>query len=663
VYGLTAYGEPMEGTPFGRYRLIELLGRGGMGEVWRAYDTAIDRVVALKLLPANFADDRVFQERFRREAKAAAGLDEPHVVPIHDFGEIEGRLYVTMRLIDGRDLQTVLAEGPLAPERAVRIIEQVAKALHAAHRIGLIHRDIKPSNILLAEDDFAYLIDFGIARAAGETGLTSTGATIGTWSYMSPERFQSGTADARADIYALACVLYQALTGRPPFPGDTLEQIAVAHMLAPPPRPSEHGGVPAAMNDVIATGMAKNPAERYATTVELARAAHDATTAPFSRPVPTVAVPPSSRRDQPAAGLIHGEHTQLAVAGDAPVWQPPSGPPPPWAQPTPQRPMWRRPRIVIPALLAVVVLIGGGVFAAVKASKLHNQPASAAPAAAQPAAAPPAAAAPNTGPFTGTYAADFGAGTDLDGKPLEGATPATETWGLRSACPSSGCIATTSRRSGQTTNLSTLVFDNIGGRWVAVGVSPGTCLDVPAEVWEVFTLQPRPDGTFSGEFTTTNSNGCASKRAVTFTRTGDVDITSLPDPATQPPRVVSPAEALHGQYHHTRTLAATGEVFEFDIVFRTDCLRTGDRCMSNGHSPPADDVPLVFSSGKWVRDTERGESCRLGATGRTKRTTIYPLPAPPQDPITLLTGHGNDEVTGSACVGSDFDDKFVRTGD
>ena len=654
----------MDGTPFGRYRLIKLIGRGGMGEVWRAYDTAIDRVVALKLLPANFADDRVFRERFRREAKAAAGLDEPHVVPIHDFGEIEGRLYVTMRLIEGRDLQTVLAEGPLAPERAVRIIEQVAKALHAAHRIGLIHRDIKPSNILLAEDDFAYLIDFGIARAAGETGLTSTGATIGTWSYMSPERFQSGTADARADIYALACVLYQALTGRPPFPGDTLEQIAVAHMLAPPPRPSDQDGVPAAMNDVIATGMAKNPAERYATTVELARAAHDATTVPLPRPGPTVPVPPSSQRDQPAAGLIHGEDTQLAATGAAPMWQPPSEPPPPWAQPTPQRPMWRRPRIAIPALLAVVVLIGGGVFAAVKASNLHNQPASAAPpAAAQPPAAPPAAAAPNTGPFTGTYAANLGAGTDLDGKPLEGATPATETWGLRSACPSSGCIATTSRRSGQTTNLATLVFDEIGGRWVAVGVSPGTCLDIAAEVWEVFTLQPRPDGTFSGEFTTTSSNGCASKRAVTFTRTADVDITSLLDPATEAPRVVSPAEALHGQYHHTRTMFATGEVQEFDIVFRTDCLRTGDRCMSNGHTPPADDVPLVFSSGKWVRDTERGEPCPLGGTGHTKRTTIYPLPAPPQDPITLLTGHGNDESTGSACVGSDFDDKFVRTGD
>jgi serine/threonine protein kinase len=156
--------DAVDGTPFGRYRLVELLGRGGMGEVWRAYDTAINRVVALKLLPANFADDPVFQERFRREAHAAAGLDEPHVVPIYDFGEIDGRLFVTMRLIKGRDLQTVLAGGALSPERAVRIIEQVARALNAAHKVGLVHRDIKPSNILLDDDDFAYLIDFGNAR-------------------------------------------------------------------------------------------------------------------------------------------------------------------------------------------------------------------------------------------------------------------------------------------------------------------------------------------------------------------------------------------------------------------------------------------------------------------------------------------------------------------
>ena len=139
----------MDGTPFGRYRLIELLGRGGMGEVWRAFDTTIDRVV--KVLPPPFADDQMFQERFRRETRAAANLNEPHVVPIHDVGEIDGRLYVTMRLIEGSDLHTILAEGPLEPTRAAGIIAS------ALHRIGLVHRDVKPSNILVAEDDFAYL--------------------------------------------------------------------------------------------------------------------------------------------------------------------------------------------------------------------------------------------------------------------------------------------------------------------------------------------------------------------------------------------------------------------------------------------------------------------------------------------------------------------------
>src|SRR5580693_1740886 len=185
---LTAYGEPVEGTPFGRYRLIELLGRGGMGEVWRAHDTSTNRIVAIKLLPPHLAQDDMFVKRFRREAEAAARLNSPHIIPIHDYGEIDGRLYVNMRLVEGRDLQEVLADGPLEPGRAVRIVEQVAKALHAAHKIGLVHRDVKPSNILLDEDDFAYLIDFGIARAADETRLTGTGGVIGSWPYMSPER-------------------------------------------------------------------------------------------------------------------------------------------------------------------------------------------------------------------------------------------------------------------------------------------------------------------------------------------------------------------------------------------------------------------------------------------------------------------------------------------
>ena len=255
----------MEGTPFGQYRLIELLGRGGMGEVWKAFDTATQRVVAVKVLPAQLAADPVFEQRFRREAFTAAALSEPHVVPIHNFGEIEGRLYVDMRLIEGQDLEHVLAKGPLDSARSVKIIEQVASALNAAHRVGLVHRDVKPSNILLAEDDFAYLIDFGIARGTEETGLTGTGNVVGTWPYMAPERFTTGQADTRADIYALACVLYECLTSSRPFPGQSVEQQIAGHLTTPPPRPSiTRPGISRQLDAVIAKGMAKDPEQRYA---------------------------------------------------------------------------------------------------------------------------------------------------------------------------------------------------------------------------------------------------------------------------------------------------------------------------------------------------------------------------------------------------------------
>jgi serine/threonine protein kinase len=297
----------VDGTPFGRYRLLALLGRGGMGEVWRAHDTDTDRIVAIKLLPASLSADEEFQQRFRREAHAAARLNNPHVIPIHHYGEIDGQLYVDMRLIEGRDLETVLADGPLDPARAVRIIEQIARALHAAHKIGLIHRDIKPSNILLDGDDFAYLIDFGIARTMDETRMTKSGNTIGTFHYIAPERLDTRTEDdARADIYSLACVLYESLTGRPPFPGDSMAQLVNAHLNTPPPRPSTtQPNMPPQVDDVIATGMAKDPNQRYSNAIELADAARDAITDPIARPTPTPKQPPSGLRPipAPAAGV------------------------------------------------------------------------------------------------------------------------------------------------------------------------------------------------------------------------------------------------------------------------------------------------------------------------------------------------------------------------
>lgn len=275
----------MNATPFGHYRLEELIGRGGMGEVYRAYDTKTDRVVALKVLPHSMAQDETFKARFRRESQAAAGINDPHVVPIHGFGEIDGRLYLDMRLIEGRNLGTMLAEAtkPLGPAFAVSIVEQVANGLDAAHRLGLIHRDIKPSNILITRRDFVYLIDFGLARNAGEQGLTTAGSTLGTLAYMAPERFEGGEVDARSDIYALTCVLYECLTGSRPYPADSLEQQIAGHMVSPIPRPSDVDPRLAAFDEVVAKGMAKKPAQRYQSAGELAQAARRALTAPMRR--------------------------------------------------------------------------------------------------------------------------------------------------------------------------------------------------------------------------------------------------------------------------------------------------------------------------------------------------------------------------------------------
>ena len=272
----------MDATPFGHYQLRELLGRGGMGEVYRAYDTRTDRVVALKVLPHHLAEDTVFQQRFRRESQAAASLSDPHVVPIHGYGEIDGRLYLDMRLIEGKTLGDILAERkkPIDAALAVKVVEQVATALDAAHATGLIHRDVKPSNILITEREFVYLIDFGLARTAGEKGMTTAGSTLGTLAYMAPERFNSASSDPRSDIYALTCVLYECLTASRPFPADSLEQQIAGHMVTAPPKPSAIDPRTAAFDGVVAKGMAKKPAQRYQSGAELAEAARRAGATP-----------------------------------------------------------------------------------------------------------------------------------------------------------------------------------------------------------------------------------------------------------------------------------------------------------------------------------------------------------------------------------------------
>jgi serine/threonine protein kinase len=670
-----------DGTPFGRYRLLDLLGRGGMGEVWRAFDTVTERTVALKVLPTQFADDATYQERFRREARSAAGLDEPHVVPIYDFGEIDGRLYVTMRLIKGHDLHTILGQGRMEVARAVGIVGQVASALQAAHDIGLVHRDVKPSNILVGQDDFAYLIDFGIARAVGQTGLTSASGFVGTWAYMAPERVSSGQSDPRADVYALACVLYECLTGAPPFPGDSLEQQVGGHLAMPPPRASDrHRDIPPQLDAVVTKGMAKNPDERYGTTRELAQAAKSAITAPPTVPPrvapPTAQAPIVNGYPQPPTQTGYPTNRPMFAQGPPPVapshHRPPTGPPPNWPGqpapgwqplpvPKPLAPKTSRNRVIAISAIAVIAIVA--VVAGIVIANTGNQTAT--PTTSSSITTTTAEEVANSGPFTGTFTAEFGPVTFLNGlpPPPENAIPGfTETWNLRSGCGSNGCIATAT--SGGTYASKDVVFDQIDGTWLAVTTSKKTCQGfADDEAWNTITLQLQPDGTLTGEMTQVSTHSCGNKRTLKFTRTGDTDLSLLPDPAEQAARVISPAEALHGRYDMTTDFqTGTTRTQTATYTVRTDCLRDGDRCVSNFTNLTSNET-FVFASGAWTRNSELDNPCPKGGTSHLVVSASLPLPQPPQNPIAMLNGHGFVESTGSACVGGGFDESFVRTGD
>ena len=321
----SANGGSRLGTRFGVYELQSLIGVGGMGEVYRAYDTVKERMVAVKLLRSEVAADPSYQERFRRESRMAARLQEPHVIPVHDFGDIDGTLFIDMRLVEGASLKDELrANGPIAPGRAASIMGQVAAALDAAHADGLVHRDIKPENVLLTPDDFAYLVDFGIAHAGTDARVTSTGLVIGSCAYMAAERFSGGRVGPAADVYSLACLLYECLTGRAPFEAGDLRQLMTAHMFSPPPRPSiMRRGISRAFDDVIAKGMAKLPRDRYETAGELAKAA---TAAAGQAVAPAPSQPAATRQ-------FEAVYPNPSGTGYTPYPMPVPAPPPPPEKP------------------------------------------------------------------------------------------------------------------------------------------------------------------------------------------------------------------------------------------------------------------------------------------------------------------------------------------
>lgn len=351
--GETASGS-RTGSRVGRYLLVRLLGHGPTGEVYDAVDIQKNRTAALKLVSPALGHDPAFREWLQREALTIGRVQEPHVVPVRDYGELDGEVFIDMPLVAGEDLSAVLKRtGVLTPPRAVNVVWQAASALDAAHGAGMIHRGVKPRNILLTSDDFVYLVDFGIAGAPGANSADADHAGA-RWKYSAPELFAGGDFGPGVDVYSLACVLYQCLTGAPPYRADSVKMLANAHQSKPIPRPSHAGStIPVSFDAVISKGMAKDPAERYASAAELATAAYQALSAPDQHRTVQIyeasqqATPPLIEHPTPGTPPAQPTETPPAPQGVRPAAQPPTAPPIPAAEPAPL-PSEKPPAPVVP---------------------------------------------------------------------------------------------------------------------------------------------------------------------------------------------------------------------------------------------------------------------------------------------------------------------------
>jgi eukaryotic-like serine/threonine-protein kinase len=257
-----------------RYRLIELLGQGGMATIYRARDSQLERDVAVKVLRAEYGRDPDFSSRFRQEAQAAAALNHPNVVAVYDYGQDPAGPYIVMELVDGEDLASVIRRtGALPPRQAARIAAEVARALAAAHARGFVHRDVKPGNVLVGRDGRVKVADFGIARAVAEAQMTLPGTTLGSVHYFSPEQARGEPATTSSDVYALGIVLFELLTGRRPWEGDSAASIAMARLSGPVPSPAGvRSGVPPALDAVVQRALARDPKDRFPTAAAMADA-------------------------------------------------------------------------------------------------------------------------------------------------------------------------------------------------------------------------------------------------------------------------------------------------------------------------------------------------------------------------------------------------------
>jgi eukaryotic-like serine/threonine-protein kinase len=340
----------------GRYRVLSRLGSGGMADVYLAEDTLLGRQVALKVLHQRFAQDQEFVERFRREASSAAGLSHPNVVGVFDRGEWDGTYYIAMEYLPGRSLKAVIREhGALSPSDAIDVAIQILLALRFAHRRGIIHRDIKPHNVILDEEGRAKVTDFGIARA-GASDMTMTGSIMGTAQYLSPEQAQGHAVSESSDLYAVGVVLYELLTGRVPFEGESAVTVALKQVSVEPVPPSRlNPQVSPALDAVVMRALAKDPAARFASAQELIAALQQARAgvAPAPAPVRDDGAPPT------AATALLMPPIAAAVVGAAAAGPPGALPPPPDADPAAprRRARWIAAAAAVAAIVAAILLL------------------------------------------------------------------------------------------------------------------------------------------------------------------------------------------------------------------------------------------------------------------------------------------------------------------
>jgi serine/threonine-protein kinase len=362
-----------------RYRIHRKLGAGGMANVYLAQDEELDRRVAIKVLNDRYANDAAFVERFRREARSAAALSHPNIVPIYDRGDADGHPYIAMEVIEGRSLKELIqGRGPLPIGRAVDYAQQVLAALRFAHRNGIVHRDIKPHNILIGPDDHLKVTDFGIARL-GASEITETGSIMGTAQYLSPEQARGRPVDARSDLYSVGIVLYEMLTGQVPFNGDSAVEVAMKQVNDAPPPPSRIiAGIPKELDEVVLRALAKDPATRYQTADEFAE---DLKRVQAGQPV-------APETTEAATALLTGPAaTEIIARTDAPPTpRPPSPTGPPRRPPAPPpeygyprgRPRRRRrsiiPWLLVAGLLAAATVAGWYVYTQIRDQLQESTP-------------------------------------------------------------------------------------------------------------------------------------------------------------------------------------------------------------------------------------------------------------------------------------------------